>query len=290
MNASTESLKAFAHAASSGSFSEAARKLGKSQSTISEAIARLELDTGVELFQRHTRRLVLTDAGASLLDHAEAILAAVDRFSRQANTLSRGEEARLTLALSDAYQQNQYEARLTELDERYPQLEFECLIAERVDVLDLVRQGRAHLGLLAAQHRYPPDIAHARTRESTEFGLFVSRTHALTETPRVDDATLQRWRALRLSSVAASEGGHDDMPASGTQCWAAPDYLLLLEMAALGFGWAALPKPLVNAYGQNRLAELTANGWPRHVAVDVVWSRQRDLGPAAAWLLDRLLA
>ena len=71
MNLSAESLQAFAQAAACGSLSAAARRLGKSQSTVSEAVARLELDLGVELFRRGPRRLALTEAGASLLAHAE---------------------------------------------------------------------------------------------------------------------------------------------------------------------------------------------------------------------------
>ncbi|WP_371350738.1 LysR family transcriptional regulator, partial [Salmonella sp. M265] len=49
MHLSPESLEAFVQAVSLGSFSAAARKLGKSQSTVSEAIARLEIDLGLEL-------------------------------------------------------------------------------------------------------------------------------------------------------------------------------------------------------------------------------------------------
>jgi DNA-binding transcriptional LysR family regulator len=289
MNISPEALQAFAHTAAAGSFSAAARQLGKSQSTISESIARLEIDLGVELFIRHTRQLTLTEAGHGLLAHAQEILSAMDRFSRHAGQLANGQEAKLTLALSDAFQQSQYEARLSELDTRYPHLEFECLIAEREDVIDLISQGRAHLGLLAAQTRYSPTIAHARLRASTDFGLFVGRAHPLAALTHTDGHQLEHWRALRLSSVAKSTPNQDDMPAFGPQSWTAPDYLMLLEMAALGFGWAVLPRPLVAAYGQDRLAELHMNGWPRKVAVDAVWSRQSPLKPAAAWLLDRLL-
>ena len=50
MRHSLESLAAFAQVASEGSFSAAARKLGKSQSTISETIANLEVDLNVALF------------------------------------------------------------------------------------------------------------------------------------------------------------------------------------------------------------------------------------------------
>ena len=306
MNLSIEALQAFAQAATSGSLSAAARRLGKSQSTISEAVARLELDLGVELFRRGPRRLELTEAGASLLAHAEAVLAAGDRLARHAARLAQGQEARLTLVLSDAYQPRQYEARLLELDRRFPELEFECLIAEHTDVLDLIGQGRAQLGLLAAQPGYPPDIAHARVAASAEFGLFVARGHPLAALARVSPADLAQWRALRLSSVAASETPADELPGSGVRsdvrsgvrsdvyscarCWSAPDYLLLLDMAGLGCGWAELPRQLVADYGRGRLQELTLVGWPRRVAVDAVWSRRRELGPVAAWLLDRLLA
>lgn len=294
MNLSTEALQAFAQAAACGSLSAAARRLGKSQSTVSEAVARLEIDLGVELFQRGPRRLELTAAGSGLLAHAEAMLAAADRLARHAARLAQGQEARLTLALSDAYQPRQYEARLLELDQRFPDLEFECLIAEHADVLDLVSQGRAQLGLLAAQPGYPPDIAHARVAHSAEFGLFVARSHPLAGLPRITAGDLAQWRALRLSSVAASATPADHLPGSdlrsGARCWSAPDYLLLLDMAGLGCGWTALPRQLVADYGRDRLQELEFAGWPRRVAVDAVWSRRRELGPVAAWLLDRLLA
>ncbi len=55
MRHSPEALTAFAEAATLGSFSAAARKLGKSQSTVSSAIANLEIDLGLSLFDRSSR-------------------------------------------------------------------------------------------------------------------------------------------------------------------------------------------------------------------------------------------
>lgn len=289
MNHSPESLQAFVLAASCGSLSAAARRLGKSQSTVSEAVARLELDLGVQLFERGPRQLLLSEAGANLLIYAKEVLAASDRLTRHAVRMASGQETRLTLALSDAYQPKQYEARLLELDQRFPDLQFECLIAEHTDVLELVCQGRAHLGLLAAQPAYSADIAHASVPASAEFGLFVARSHPLAALQTVAVEDLSRWRALQLSSVTTSDAPSDELSVSGSRCWTAPDYLLLLEMAVLGFGWSALPRQLVARYGAGQLQELQLPGWPKHVPVDVVWSRQHQLRPVAAWLLDRLL-
>ena len=80
MKISPESLEAFAQAASLGSFSAAARRLGKSQSTISEAIARLEIDLGVTLFDRSPKSPVLSEAGQGLLRHANAVLGATEQL------------------------------------------------------------------------------------------------------------------------------------------------------------------------------------------------------------------
>ena len=288
MSISPDALQAFAQAAATGSFSAAARRLGKSQSTLSEAVARLEIDLGVTLFERGARQLALTPAGQHLLSHAEAVLAASDRLQQSAAQLAGGLESRITLVLSDAYQPAQYEARLKELDQRYPDLEFECLVAEQDDVLDLVRQGRADLGMLAARASYPPELGHGRCAVGGEFALFAASGHPLSQLDRVDPQDLAGSRLLRLNTLVQSDSALDDLPGSGGRCWSAPNYLLLLDMAVHGLGWAELPCALVADFARGRLRQLPVSGWPRQVPVDMVWSRQRGLGPAGSWLLERL--
>lgn len=136
---------------------------------------------------------MLTEAGRPLLSHAQDVLTATDRLKRHAAMLAGRQEARLTLVLSDAYQQGQYETCLSELDQRYSDLEFECLIAELADILDLVNQGRAHLGLLTAQPSYDPEIAHARLSHGADFGLFVRRDHPLAGRDSVAAQELAQW-------------------------------------------------------------------------------------------------
>ena len=157
--ASHEVLLAFVQAATQGSFSAAARKLGKSQSTISAAVASLEIDLNVTLFDRSSRKPTLTPAGHVMLQRAEAILAANSRLEMTARQLSQGVEPKLTVAISDTYQSYRFEAALVGFEQRYPDLELECLIAECDDLIELVQRGRAHLFGCEAQQGHRREVA-----------------------------------------------------------------------------------------------------------------------------------
>lgn len=281
MGPSTDTLRVFAQAAEAGSFSAAARALGRSQSTVSTTIANLEVDLGVALFDRRSRKPALTEAGRALLARVHEVLAAAQRLDRAARALSAGTEARLTIALSDTYQSDPFEAALGRFEARFPELALECLVAECDDVVALVRSGRAQLGVVEAQARYPAELQAQTLPAPMELGLFVAPRHALARERRVSDELLAQHRALRLTTVVNPAAG----PADG---WSAPSYLMLMELAQHGFGWAALPRWLVQRHGGGRLKELRAHGWPRRVALDVLSARRRPLGPAGQWMLEVL--
>ncbi|MCK9814198.1 LysR family transcriptional regulator [Pseudomonas chlororaphis] len=282
--ASHEVLLAFVQAATQGSFSAAARQLGKSQSTISAAVASLEIDLNVQLFDRSSRKPGLTPAGYVLLQRAEEILAATSRLEMAASQLSQGVEAKLTVALSDTYQSDRFEASLQAFEARYPDLELECLIAECEDLVALVQSGRAQIAFAEMQPSYPADLEHATVEERTEIALFVARDHPLAQLKQLDPENLEQHRELRLATIINPY----ESRARG-RVWSAASYLMLLEMAQGGFGWAALPRWLVERFGAGTLQELNARGWPRPVAVDALWSRLHPPGPAGSWLLAKML-
>ena len=292
MRHSPEALTAFAEAATLGSFSAAARKLGKSQSTVSTAIGRLEIDLGLLLFGRSSRKATLTDQGRVMLGKVREILVASDRLDRSANELAGGLEARLSVVWSDTYQSDRFEPNLLAFEKQFPDLEFECLIAEHGDLVSMVQSGRAHIGVVAAQSLYPPDIGSATIAEQSEITLFVAKGHALAGLQDITPAQLAEFRELRLATYGPDIYGKQlgSVHSLSSRSWSAPSYLMLLEMAVLGFGWAAIPRWMVSRFADDSLQELAARGWPRRVPVDAVWSRQRALGRAGTWLLQEMLA
>lgn len=284
MRYSPEALQAFVEAAALGSFSAAARKLRKSQSTISTAIANLEADLALTLFDRQGRQPVLTAVGRKVLSQVQEILAASERLDALSIRLAGNVEPRLTIVFSDTYQPKHHDRMMMNFEQRYQDIELECMIAEDGDVLDLLQSGRAHLGMVETQKNYPPDIAFARLPNQTEMGLFVARQHPLAQLSAPTPEQLARTRQLYLNTYTGTETARPGGPV-----WSAPSYLMLLEMAEQGFGWAVLPRWLVRQYSHEKLTELRPRGWPKMISVDVVWSKLTPPGPAGYWLLEQLL-
>ena len=285
MKYSPESLEAFVQTVASGSFSAAARALAKSQSTISSAVANLEDDLGFSLFDRSGRQPVLTEQGQRALAQVQQILAASQRLDELAVRLSQGVEPRLSLAISDFWQADHHENLLNRFEARYPDIEFECMIAEDADALDLLQAGRVHLGVVRAQPQLPPDLAVARLQVGAQMAIYLHQDHELSQLPQVSEGQLGELRHLRLNTWVQNR---EPLPAG--RVWSAPSYLLLLEMAEQGFGWSVLPRWLVEQFGHQVLKELPVPGWPQHIAVDVIWSRRNPPGPAGRWMIDQLCA
>ncbi len=81
-------IRDFLVVARKGSLSQASKKLGVSQPTLSRNIQALEAKTKLNLFRRSTQGLVLTDAGGSLMDVAERMAKTACMFERQVTGLS----------------------------------------------------------------------------------------------------------------------------------------------------------------------------------------------------------
>lgn len=71
------SIECFVRSAESGSFSEAARRLGLTAAAVGKNVAKLEGNLGVRLFQRSTRQLTLTEAGERFLDEVRGGLVTI---------------------------------------------------------------------------------------------------------------------------------------------------------------------------------------------------------------------
>jgi DNA-binding transcriptional LysR family regulator len=96
-----DQLLAFAAVARERGFSRAARQLGRTQSAVSQAVARLEEDLGARLFLRQRRTTELTPAGRLLLPRAQRVLDEMEQARDSLSALDELREGSLVIGTSD---------------------------------------------------------------------------------------------------------------------------------------------------------------------------------------------
>ena len=90
-------LTYFVAVAETGSFSRAAERCNIAQPSLSQQIQKLEQELGEPLFDRLTRRVVLTDAGRNLLPRAASILAELQDIKHSMNQVADSSSGLLTV-------------------------------------------------------------------------------------------------------------------------------------------------------------------------------------------------
>ena len=123
-------MNAFAAAGRHGSFLIAARDLGVTPAAISQLVRKLETHLGKTLFQRLNNRVLLTDAGKSLL---QSIVPALDELSEAAQRASRsGTRRRLRVSCVPSLAECWLVQQLPRFLTRHPRLRIDLTVEENV--------------------------------------------------------------------------------------------------------------------------------------------------------------
>lgn len=148
MTVDVRQLRYFVALADELNFTRAAHRFGMVQQSLSAAIADLEAEIGVRLFDRSTRSVALTDAGEAWLPHARAALAAVDRADEAARDLAEGRVGRLRVGLAATAALELTPRLLRAFAQRHPLIK---VITEHFDFDDPsggLREGRTDVAIV----------------------------------------------------------------------------------------------------------------------------------------------
>jgi DNA-binding transcriptional LysR family regulator len=143
-----DQLRIFVAVAERENMTRAAEAVHITQSAVSGAIAALETQHDVRLFDRVGRRIELTEAGRMFLDHARAVLARADS-ARQALSDEAGlRRGRIALVASQTIAGYWLPERLARFHQRYPGIELDVAIANTEGAARAVLSGQAELGFV----------------------------------------------------------------------------------------------------------------------------------------------
>jgi DNA-binding transcriptional LysR family regulator len=289
MQYSLEQVEAFVLAADTGSFSQAARELGKAQSTISTLIGNLEIDVGAELFVRSGRTTELTTAGIELIAEARSVLLSYQLFTGRCQAIDQDVETSLIMALDASTLPRAYVANaLRKFGERYPLVRLVLLETGYTGAYELVSTGEAQVGVMLSQDSYPTEINY-RGIASSAFVSLVAASHPLADKQRITPRDLAMTRHLRITSRQVLMNRPDTEVSKNI--WYVESYRALLDLVADGLGWADIPEHMAGeGLSNGTLARLKTDHQrvPYAHPVDLIWSKRARNGAASQWLIKVL--
>lgn len=251
---SVEQLHAFVATVDSGSFSAAARQLGKAQSVISQHIINLEINCNATLFERTGRYPQLTQAGHKLLPHAQALLNQHQRLLNSALALNDSTPSEVTIALDEGIPFSAMASVVEELNNAYPNVTLEFLSASSLDIIDLLKQETPLTGIIFSELNLPTNLDYECVG-SVNFDLYVAKSHPLAKQAVKNIDSLRLYRQLLIRSR--------NTQTSSFQLKVSPDvlfadnYYLLLQLTLQGHGWCLLPEHVAHeALQANELVRL----------------------------------
>lgn len=142
-----------------GTIGAVAAALGYSPSAVSQQLRVLEAETGIALLERSGRRVRLTDAGLTLAQHAERLLAAAEEAEADLAATDGRVVGTVRIAAFQTATLTLVPAALTSLAEAHPQLRVEVMEAEPEAALQVLRLGELDL-VIADEWEYVPRPGH----------------------------------------------------------------------------------------------------------------------------------
>lgn len=131
-------MEVFIQVADSRSFSEAARRLGVSQPSVSRQISALESNLGVRLLQRTTRRLSLTEAGEIYYNKARQIQREVIEAGNSISAFKRTASGLLKIGAPIGWTEIKIAPYLSEFMAAHPDIELDIMATD--DIQDVVEE------------------------------------------------------------------------------------------------------------------------------------------------------
>ncbi|KZX77009.1 hypothetical protein A3715_11980 [Oleiphilus sp. HI0009] len=117
--------EAFDAVVTHGSFTKAAKQLHRSPSAISKLIAQLEEQLGIQLFDRTTRCLNLTEAGKLYSERCKEIVQKMDEAETELREFSGEAVGKIRITFPNALSSSPIIPVLSEFTARYPKVSFD---------------------------------------------------------------------------------------------------------------------------------------------------------------------
>ena len=275
---------------SSGSFAEAARRLGVTRSAISKAITQLEQELGVRLLDRTTRRVTPTEAGLAYYERCLAILAQITETEAQISRLHDEPKGVLKVNGPMSFGMLYLGSAIADFMDRYRDLKVELTLTDRmIDPLEEGVDVTVRIGAMV-------DSSLIARRISTTHVLLVASPeyvarNGMPKTPAdlVDHKCLHYGHSTTVPRWQLTDNGIlISVPVAA--CLSSNNGDTLRDAALKGIGIARLPSFIVGAdIAAGRLLVVLPDFPPQDVTIHALYAPNRFLAAKSRVFIDFLV-
>ncbi|AUT63184.1 LysR family transcriptional regulator [Paraburkholderia terrae] len=288
---SLDQLRTFIAAVDEGSFSAAGRSLRRTQSVVSQTLANLEGQTGIQLFDRSGRYPRLTAGGAALVNEARAVMRGMDGFKARARTLAGGLEPELSLAIDAFYPLERLSSVMRAFSVEFPETPLRLYVEALGGATKQILDGICRLGIIGSTLAVPDGLSAEKILDVAMVTV-VAPTHPLAEMTRVIGMRdLETHVQLVLTDRTDMTQGKN-FEVFSPRTWKMADLHAKHEFLRAGFGWGHMPLAMVkDDIASGALHRLRLDKFePVTPSIPMFAAYRKDTppGPAGTWFIKAL--
>ena len=288
MNINQEQLIIFKTVIETGSFSAAARHLGKVPSAVSMSIAHLEIDLNLSLFHRVGREPVPTAQALTLYEKTEQLLIEMNQWKQHAFALSEGLESALNIVVVSELLHTHWTDYISLIEQQFPELQINIFSAPQEDALNMLLNQTAQLALMFEREQLESREQFVELKREALVPVAAIQ-HTLAQDEQVSYEQILQNRQI---VVASRDRTIKPELLFSKKYWRTDNHHSACAMIMQGLGWGVLPLEMLNQNPdiQRQLKILNFLDFsPKfEYFVDLVWSRESELGAAAHFLINHI--
>lgn len=250
---------------------------------------KLEDDLGVQLYDRSSRRAVLTPAGREIMQEGRRILRAVSELQERARYIDGGWEQEFSIALDHLLPLRLILPALKEFGRAAPQVRVIIIRETQEDIWDALARRRADLAIGTGIVRPPPGEGQLHHIGELEMVCVAAPQHPLAASK--NELTQDTLRA-HCYIAADATAGSEQPTVPGIQdvgvALSLVDLRDKLEALRAGLGFGLIPAPLARTeIAAHRLIELRGIQHAERLTVQFA-TRRRAQGKALEWFVGAM--
>jgi DNA-binding transcriptional LysR family regulator len=267
-------------------FGRTAERVHLSQPALTQALSRFESQLGARLFERTSRRVTLTPAGAALVPRARALLEQAADAADLVGRVARGEQGTVRLGVVGSAMLNLLPELVRSVRAQHPGVELDIREEIGAAQVEELRQRRLDLGIMHVAAGAPPEGLRVLQLRAEPLSIALPADHRLAQRAvlRLSELRDEPLVLVRPEQEADTSALYLGACAdAGFAARVGPQVTSLqaqLGLVAAGLGWAFVSRSVIESLDRSEVAFVALRGTAAQLPIALAWPARGLTAPA----------